>query len=473
MKVEQIYTGCLAQGAYYLESNGEAAVIDPLREPEAYIELAESRGAKIKYVFETHFHADFVSGHIDLAAKTGATIVYGPTTMETGYDMYVAKDGEEFKLGNATIRLIHTPGHTMESSCYLLINEEGKEEALFTGDTVFIGDVGRPDLAQKVIADLTQDKLARHLYHSIHNKILPLSDDLIVYPGHGAGSACGKNMSKETSDTLGNQKKNNYALRADMTEEEFVTAVLTGLTPPPGYFPHNVIMNIKGYESIDTVRERALKGLNAEEFKAVSDAEGTVVLDTRSAADFAAGHVPGAVNVGIDGSFASWVGTVIPDVNTPIVLVVDADRLDEVITRLSRVGFDKVNGYLDGGLSVWAGAGYPVAKVEQIDAVQLSELIDKGEEHIVDVRRASEYGSEHVVGVENHPLDYWKEALTALNKDERYYVHCAGGYRSMVFISLLMREGYLNLIDVKGGFSAIKETGKVKVTEYVCPTTLL
>lgn len=473
MKVEQIYTGCLAHGAYYLESNGEAAVIDPLREPEAYISLAESRGAKIKYVFETHFHADFVSGHIDLAAKTGATIVYGPTTMETGYDMYVAKDGEEFKLGNATIRLIHTPGHTMESSCYLLINEEGKEEALFTGDTVFIGDVGRPDLAQKVIADLTQDKLARHLYHSIHDKILPLSDDLIVYPGHGAGSACGKNMSKETQDTLGNQKKTNYALQADMTEQEFVDAVLTGLTPPPGYFPHNVIMNIKGYDSIDSVRDRALKSLSAVEFKHAADAEGVIVLDTRAAADFAAGHVPGSVNVGVEGSFASWVGTVIPDVNTPIVFIADEGKEEEVVTRLSRVGFDKVNGYLKGGVAAWGAEGFPVGKVEQIDADQLVELINHGEKRVIDVRRASEYGSEHVVDVENLPLDYWKDALTAMNEKEKYYVHCAGGYRSMVFISLMKREGYMNLVDVKGGFSAIKATGKAKITDYVCPTTLL
>jgi hydroxyacylglutathione hydrolase len=473
MKVEQIYTGCLAQGAYYLESNGEAAVIDPLREPEAYISLAESRGAKIKYVFETHFHADFVSGHIDLAAKTGATIVFGPTGMEMGFKAHVGADGEEFKLGNATIRLIHTPGHTMESSCFLLINEEGKEEALFTGDTVFIGDVGRPDLAQKVIADLTQDKLARHLYHSIHDKVLPLSDDLIVYPGHGAGSACGKNMSKETQDTLGNQKKMNYALRADMTEQEFVDAVLTGLTPPPGYFPHNVIMNIKGYDSIDDVRDRALKGLSASEFKSASDVDGVVILDTRSAADYAAGHVPGSVNVGVEGSFASWVGTVIPDVKTSIVFVADEGTEDEVVTRLSRVGFDNVNGYLKGGISSWASEGYPVGKVEQVDAEQLIELINKGEKNVIDVRRASEYGSEHIVDVENLPLDYWKDALTAMDKDEKYYVHCAGGYRSMVFISLMKKEGFMNLVDVKGGFSAIKATGKAQITDYVCPTTLL
>lgn len=473
MKVEQIYTGCLAQGAYYLESNGEAAVIDPLREPETYISLAESRGAKIKYVFETHFHADFVSGHIDLAKKTGATIVFGPTSMETGFKSYIAKDGEEFKLGNATIRLIHTPGHTMESSCFLLINEEGKEEALFTGDTLFIGDVGRPDLAQKVIAEMTQEKLARHLYHSLREKIMTLSDDLIVYPGHGAGSACGKNMSKETTDTLGNQKRTNYALKPEMTEDEFVKEVLTGLTPPPGYFPHNVIMNIKGYDSIDNVRERALRGLGAGDFRTASEAKDAIVLDTRDAADFAAGHIPGAINVGIDGSFASWVGTVIPDVNTPIVFVAKEGREEEVVTRLSRVGFDHVNGFLKGGMDSWKAEGYPVAKVEQITAEELVDLINKGEEHVVDVRRASEYNSEHVVGVENFPLDYWKDALTGMKADERYFVHCAGGYRSMVFISLMEREGYHHLVDVKGGFSAIKNTGKAKVTDYVCPTTLL
>ena len=473
MKVEQIYTGCLAQGAYYLESNGEAAVIDPLREPEAYIALAESRGAKIKYVFETHFHADFVSGHIDLAAKTGATIVFGPTAMEMGFKAHVGHDGEEFKLGNAIIRLIHTPGHTMESSCFLLINEEGKEEALFSGDTVFIGDVGRPDLAQKVIAEMTQDKLARHLYHSIHDKILPLSDDLIVYPGHGAGSACGKNMSKETQDTLGNQKKTNYALSTEMSEDDFVKAVLTGLTPPPGYFPHNVIMNIKGYDSIDDVRERALKGLTASEFKSAADTEGVVVLDTRSAAEYASGHVPGSVNVGVEGSFASWVGTVIPDVKTSIVFIADEGQEEEVVTRLSRVGFDNVNGFLKGGINAWSKEGYPVGKVEQVDADELLALMNKGEKNVIDVRRASEYSSEHLVDVANYPLDYWKDSLASLKENERYYVHCAGGYRSMVFISLLKKEGYLNLVDVKGGFSAIKATGKAKVTDYVCPTTLL
>ncbi|MFM1876062.1 MAG: hypothetical protein RL266_1799 [Bacteroidota bacterium] len=474
MKVEQLYTGCLAHGAYYIESNGEAAIIDPLREVQQYIDMAAERGAKIKYIFETHFHADFVSGHVDLAKKTGAPIVYGPTQMETGFDTFVAKDGEKFQLGNAQITLIHTPGHTMESSCYLLTSEEGKDEAIFTGDTLFIGDVGRPDLAQHVIADLTQEKLANHLFDSLRNKLMPLNDDIIVYPGHGAGSACGKNMSKETSDTLGNQKKTNYALRADMTREEFVKELLTGLTPPPSYFPKNVVMNIKGYDSIDNVMSRGIKPLSVREFEAAMEETGAVVIDTRKAQDFAKGFIPNSYSIGIDGSFAVWVGTLITDIEQKILLVGDEERIPEVVTRLARVGYDHAIGYLDGGIEAWKAEGKAIDAVESISAAEFAarEAADKSIK-IVDVRKKSEYDSEHIVNAINAPLDYINDSMTKLNKDETYYVHCAGGYRSMIFTSILRSKGYKNLIDVDGGFNAIKDSGKFEVTAYVCPTTML
>ncbi len=473
MKVEQIYTGCLAQGAYYIESNGEAAIIDPLREVTPYIEMAEKRNAKIKYVFETHFHADFVSGHIDLAKKTGAAIVFGPTTMELGFDAIVAQDNQEFQIGNAKIRVIHTPGHTLESSCFLLINEEGKEEAIFTGDTLFIGDVGRPDLAQKVIADLTQDKLASMLFDSLRNKIMPLSDDLIVYPAHGAGSACGKNMSKETSDTLGNQKKNNYALRADMTREEFIKELITGLTPPPGYFPQNVMLNIKGYDSIDEVLDRGTRALNPVEFEAAANETGAVVLDTRAPQTFAKGFVPNSINIGIDGSFAVWVGTLIPDVKQEILIVADEGREEEVVTRLARVGYDFTIGYLKGGFEAWKNAGKEIDTITSVPVDELVKKMEEGEVNILDVRKASEYYSEHIPDAVNAPLDYINDSMTKVDKNKTYYVHCAGGYRSMIFASILRARGYENLIDVQGGFKAIKDSGKIKVTDYVCPTTML
>lgn len=474
MKVEQLYTGCLAHGAYYIESNGEAAIIDPLREVQQYIDMAAERGAKIKYIFETHFHADFVSGHVDLAKKTGAPIVYGPTQMETGFETFVGKDGEKFKLGNAEITLIHTPGHTMESSCYLLTNEEGEDEAIFTGDTLFIGDVGRPDLAQHVIADLTQEKLASHLFDSLRNKLMPLSDDIIVYPGHGAGSACGKNMSSETSDTLGNQKKTNYALRPDMTKEEFVKELLTGLTTPPSYFPKNVLMNIQGYDSIDNVLSRGIKPLSPREFEAAMEETGAVVIDTRQAQKFAEGFIPNSYSIGIDGSFAVWVGTLITDIEQKILLVGDEERIPEVVTRLARVGYDHAIGYLKGGMEAWKEAGNEVDTLESISAAEFAnrEAADKSIK-IVDVRKKSEYDSEHIVNAINAPLDYINDSMTKLDKDETYYVHCAGGYRSMIFTSILRSKGYKNLIDVDGGFNAIKDSGKFEVTEYVCPTTLL
>lgn len=473
MKVEQIYTGCLAQGAYYIESNGEAAVIDPLREVDQYITMAKERNAKIKYVFETHFHADFVSGHIDLAKKTGADIVYGPTTTKTEFAFIVGKDGQEFKLGKAKIKLLHTPGHTMESSCYLLIDEKGNETALFSGDTLFIGDVGRPDLAQKVIAELTQEKLAAHLYDSLRNKIMPLSDDVIVYPGHGAGSACGKMMSDETTDTLGHQKKTNYALRADMGKEEFIDAILTGLTPPPGYFPQNVLINIQGYENIDSVIKKGTKPLSVNAFEKALEESCAIVVDTRDAQDFATGYIPDSYNIGIDGSFANWVGTTIVNTKQAILIVADEGREQEVVKRLARIGFDNTLGYLKGGINAWKRAGKELEMITSITANDLAIIKQKESVAILDVRRASEYNSEHVLNAINTPLDYIKNSIKTIDKNKTYYVHCKSGYRSMVFLSILKSMGFENLIDIKGGFKAIKKTGKFNISEYKEPTTML
>jgi glyoxylase-like metal-dependent hydrolase (beta-lactamase superfamily II)/rhodanese-related sulfurtransferase len=474
MKIEQIYTGCLAQGAYYIESNGEAAVIDPLREVKPYLERAEKNNVKIKYVFETHYHADFVSGHIDLSKKTGAPIVYGPVLIQPGFDAIIAEDGQKFKLGNVTLTAIHTPGHTMESTCYLLTDENGKDVALFTGDTLFIGDVGRPDLAQKVVKELTQDKLAAHLYDSLRNKIMPLNDDIIVYPAHGAGSACGKNMSKETSDTLGNQKKTNYALRPELTKEQFIKEVITGLMPPPGYFPSNVLMNIKGYESIDTVMERGTQALSAEAFEAAANETNALILDARHEQAFAKGFIPNSINIGIDGSFAPWVGTLIPDVQQQILVVAEEERINEVITRLARVGYDHAIGYLKGGFETWLKAGKEIDTIESIDAIELQKRKAANPDHVIlDVRRKSEYDSEHLVGAENLPLDYINQNMSEIDKKKTYYVHCAGGYRSMTFVSTLRARGYINLIDIQGGFKALKESGLFTITDYVCPTTLL
>jgi glyoxylase-like metal-dependent hydrolase (beta-lactamase superfamily II)/rhodanese-related sulfurtransferase len=472
MKVEQIYTGCLAQGAYYIESDGEAVVIDPLREVQPYIEKAEQNKAKIKYVLETHFHADFVSGHLDLSKKTGAPIVYGPMA-KPEFDAYIAKDGEELKVGKIKLRVLHTPGHTMESTCYLLIDEKGKETALFSGDTLFIGDVGRPDLAQKVASDLTQDKLAGHLFDSLRNKIMTLPDDVIVYPAHGAGSACGKNMSKETSDTLGNQKLHNYALRKDMTRDEFIKEVTTGLVAPPAYFPLNVMMNIQGYESIDKVLERGQHALSPEAFETAANETGALVLDTRDPQTFAKGFVPNSINIGIDGSFAPWVGAMIPDIRQELLIVADKGREEEVITRLARVGYDHTIGYLAGGFEAWAEAGKEVDQIESISAEELAKRMAKEDVNILDVRKNSEYLSEHLVNAENTPLDFINDQMAKIDKDKTYYVHCAGGYRSMVFNSILRARGFDKLIDVKGGFKALKEAGKFEITDYVCPTTLL
>ncbi|MDO8368222.1 MAG: MBL fold metallo-hydrolase [Saprospiraceae bacterium] len=473
MKIEQIYTGCLAHAAYYLESNGEAAIFDPLREIEPYLNRAAKSNAKIKYVFETHFHADFVSGHLDLAKKTGAKIVFGPTA-KPGYEAITAEDGQIFKVGDYAVKVIHTPGHTMESTTYLLIDENGKEHGIISGDTLFIGDVGRPDLAQHVIAELTQEKLAGHLYDSLRNKIMPLSDDLIVYPNHGAGSACGKNMSKETTDTLGHQKQVNYALNPNLTKEQFIKEILTGLTAPPGYFPQNVLMNIKGYESFDEVMKRGTQALSPRAFDAAANETEALVLDTRDAQKFSEGFIPNAINIGIDGNFAPWVGALIPDVKQQILLVTDPGREEEVITRLARVGYDYCIGYLDGGFDAWKNAGMEVDKIERVTAEQLAEILAKNPKApVIDVRKQSEYGSEHILDVENAPLDSINESMLSIPKDQPVYIHCAGGYRSMIFASILRARGFDNLVDVIGGFKAIKDSNKFKVTDYVCPTTLL
>lgn len=474
MKIEQIYTGCLAQGAYYLESDGEAAIIDPLREVQPYIDMAKKRNASIKYVFETHFHADFVSGHVDLAKKTGATIVYGPTKMETGFPSLIAADGQVFPLGKAKIKLIHTPGHTMESSCYLLIDETGKETALFTGDTLFIGDVGRPDLAQHVIADMTERKLAGHLYDSLQNKILPLNDDIIVYPAHGAGSACGKNLSKQTFDTLGNQKKTNHALRPGLSKEIFINELLSGLTPPPGYFPKNVLMNIGGYDSIDIVLSRGTKALSMDEFEAAANETNAIIIDTRRAEIFSKGFIPNSINIGIDGNFAVWIGTLVPDIKQHILIVADEGREKEIITRLARVGYDHAIGFLKGGFDAWKKSGKEIETIPSVSVEEFAAAETKNSTiNILDVRKTSEYDSEHIVNAVNAPLDYINESMLLIDKNKTYYVHCAGGYRSMSFASILKARGYENLINVDGGFSAIKASGKFQITNYVCPTTML
>ena len=472
MKIEQIYTGCIAHAAYYLESNGEVAIFDPLREVQPYIDRAAKDNAKIKYVFETHFHADFVSGHLDLMKKTGAKIVFGPTA-KPAYEALVAEDNQLFYIGDCTVKVIHTPGHTRESTTYLLIDENGKEHGIITGDTLFIGDVGRPDLAQHVVADLTEEKLAGYLFDSLRNKIMPLSDELIVYPNHGAGSACGKMMSKETTDTLGNQKKFNYALRSDMTKEEFIKALLTGLTTPPGYFPQNVLMNIKGYESLDNIMERGRRPLSAEEFETAANETEALVLDTRISTEFARGFIPNSINIGIDGSFAQWVGEMIPGIKQEILLVTEEGREEESIIRLSRVGYDNTLGFLKGGFNAWQAAGKDTETVSRINVDEFAEKMANEVPIVIDVRKKSEYDSEHVEGVSNIPLNSINQHLAEFPKDKPFVLYCAGGYRSMLAASILKSRGWDNFVDVAGGFAAIKAAGKVPLTEYVCPTTLL
>lgn len=468
MKIEQIYTGCLAQGAYYIESNGEAVIIDPLRETQPYIERAQQNNAKIKYVLETHFHADFVSGHLDLAQKTGAIIVYGPTARPS-FDAHIAADGEVLKVGNVTITVLHTPGHTMESTTYLLKDEAGNPHAIFTGDTLFIGDVGRPDLAQKA-GSITQEDLAGFLYDSLHNKIMPLPNDVLVYPAHGAGSACGKNMSKETFDTLGNQKATNYALKA-ATKEQFIKEVTDGLLPPPAYFPQNVAMNKGVIPSVDTVKEKGLRALTPDQFELVAEAEGALVLDTRNAEIFKDGFIPRSINIGIKGEFAPWVGAMIPDVKHPLLIVADEGAEEEVVTRLARVGYDNVFGFLKGGVAAWKASGMDTDTIACIDAEEFAKRFNTEKIRVVDVRKDGEYEAEHVDGAWHASLQYINANLAAFSKDETNYLHCAGGYRSMIAASLLKARGIHNLVEVRGGFNAIKKTN-VKVTDHVCPSTL-
>lgn len=470
MKVEQIYTGCIAHAAYYIESKGEAAVFDPLREVQPYIDRATTDNAKIKYVFETHFHADFVSGHLDLAKKTGATIVYGPTA-KPGFEAHIAADNETFKVGDYTIKTIHTPGHTMESTTYLLIDEKGTEHGIITGDTLFIGDVGRPDLAQHVIEDLTEDKLAGYLFDSLRNKIMPLNDNLIVYPNHGAGSACGKKMSKETTDTLGNQKKTNYALDPSLSKDEFKKSILTGLVAPPQYFPQNVLMNIQGYESLDHIMERATNPLSPNEFELLANETGALMLDTRDANSFAQKHIPNSINIGLDGSFAMWVGEMILDLKQPILLITEPGMEEEAIIRLSRVGYDNSIGYLKDGIQAWVDSGKETESVAQISATDFEKIMPQNPV-VIDVRKKSEFDSEHVIGAENIPLNEINKHLAAIPKDQHFYLHCAGGYRSMLAASILKQRGWSNFTDVAGGFAEIAQTSVPK-SEYVCPTTLL
>lgn len=468
MKIKQIYTGCLAQGAYYIESNGEVAIIDPLREVQPYIDKANKNKAKIKYIFETHFHADFVSGHVTLAEKTGAPIIFGPTA-ETKFKSYVAKDGEVFQLGEITITVLHTPGHTLESSCYLLKDKDGKDYALFSGDTLFLGDVGRPDLAQK-FANMTKEQLAGILYDSLRNKIMTLADDVIVYPAHGAGSACGKNLSTETVGTIGEQKQVNYALRADMTKDEFIQEVTDGLLPPPVYFPLNAQLNREGYENVEDIVRDAV-AYDLETFEMVANKIDTVILDVRHQDDFAKGHVPRSIFIGIDGDFAPWVGALIPDIKQPLLLITPLGREEESIIRLARVGYDNTLGYLDGGFDSWKNDGREYDTVNSVSATTLEEILDEAEQEkqkvgIFDVRKDFEYEKEHVVDVHSTPLDTINDHLAEFPKEEEFYLHCAGGYRSMIAASILKARGYHNLVNVAGGFNAIKKT-EIKTTHGI------
>ncbi|WP_209404094.1 rhodanese-like domain-containing protein [Pseudozobellia sp. WGM2] len=469
MKIEQIYTGCLAQGAYYVESRGEVAIIDPLREVEPYLKRAKADKAQIKFIFETHFHADFVSGHVTLSKETGAPIVYGPNA-NPSFDAIIAEDGQVFQLGDITIHALHTPGHTMESTTYLLRDATGKDHAIFSGDTLFLGDVGRPDLAQKA-ADMTQDDLAGILYDSLRNKIMPLADEVVVYPAHGAGSACGKNMMKETVDTLGNQKKMNYALRADMTKEEFVAEVTEGLLPPPKYFPLNVKMNKEGYEDIGDVLTRGTTALDPKSFEDTANETGAIVLDVRHQKDFTEGHVPRSIYIGLNGDFAPWVGALIADTQQPLLLVCPKGKEEEAVTRLSRVGFDGTIGYLKGGFEAWKEAGKDFDTITTLSADEVKRRVENDSVPVFDVRKESEYLSEHVKKATNTPLDFLNNFMNDFPEDKDFYVHCAGGYRSVIAASILKSRGVHNLFDVEGGFAALKSSG-VRVTDYVCPTTL-
>ena len=468
MKIEQLYTGCLAQGAYYIESKGEVAIIDPLRETQQYIDKAEANNAKIKYIFETHFHADFVSGHVDLAKKTGATIVFGPGA-STEYDIHSAIDNEEFKIGKITIKVLHTPGHTLESSTYLLINENGKDHAIFSGDTLFLGDVGRPDLAIK--SDLTKEDLAVMLFDSLRNKIMPLADDIIVYPAHGAGSACGKNLSKETVGVLGEQKKINYALRADMTKAEFVKEVLDGIAAPPQYFAKNAMMNKTGYSNFEYVLKKGDSPLNPEEFEALTNHESALVLDVRPQSEFIKSHIPNSIFIGLNGGFAPWVGALITDIKQPIILVAPEGKEVEAVTRLSRVGYDNTLGYLQGGIEAWVSSGRDIETLESISAEIFANRVKSGGINILDVRKDGEYTASHLEDAQHFALDFINNNMNQVHKNKTYHIHCAGGYRSVIAASILKARGYNNLVDVAGGFVAIKKTD-LPTTDFVCPSTL-
>lgn len=469
MKIEQIYTGCLAQGAYYIVSGNEAAIIDPLREIKPYLERLEKDQVKLKYIFETHFHADFVSGHLDLSNKTGAPIVYGPTA-KPEFDAIIAEDNQIFEIGKIKIKVLHTPGHTLESSTYLLIDKDGKETAIFSGDTLFLGDVGRPDLAQKS-GELTEKDLAGMLYESLHSKILPLDDSITVYPAHGAGSACGKNMQKETVDTLGNQKRTNYALNQP-TKESFIAEVLDGLTAPPKYFGMNVALNKGGYESFEKVLKKGNNPISVEDFENAVEETGALILDTRSAADFHKGFVPNSINIGIKGDFAPWVGAMIVDVQQPIILVSDLGSEEEVITRLSRVGFDNVVGFLEGGFESWKNAGKEIDEIKRISAEQFASEFSQNQK-VIDVRKETEYEAEHVDEAYSKPLAYINDWVNSIDNSEHFHLHCAGGYRSMIAASILQSRGYRNFTEVEGGFNAIKKFDNVPTSNFVCQTKTL
>lgn len=469
MKIEQIYTGCLAQGAYYITSHGEAAIIDPLRETQPYLNRIERDGVKLKYIFETHFHADFVSGHLDLSKETGADIVYGPTA-QPEFKATMATDNQLFELGKIKIKVLHTPGHTLESSTYLLIDENGKDHAIFSGDTLFIGDVGRPDLAQKS-ASMTQEQLAGMLFHSLRDKIMTLADDVIVYPAHGAGSACGKNMSKETVSTIGNQKKTNYALRANMTETEFITEVTDGLQPPPAYFGMNVAMNKKGYDSFDEVLQHGMNPLSISEFETVADEMGALILDTRNNGDFAKGFIPQSINIGINGDFAPWVGALIANVNQPIILITEVGKEEETVTRLSRVGFDNLVGHLNGGFVAWKKAGKEIDTVNRITTDQFKTEVKIGESKIIDIRKQSEYSAEHIEDAYSKPLANINDWIKDLDPKEHFFMHCAGGYRSMIAASILQARGFRNFSEIEGGFNAIAKTD-IPRTDFVCQSKI-
>jgi len=468
MKIEQIYTGCLAQGAYYIESNGEIAIIDPLRETQQYVDKANAENGTIKYIFETHFHADFVSGHVDLAKKTDATIVFGPSAT-TSYKAHIATDNEEFKIGNITIKVLHTPGHTLESATFLLIDENGNNHAIFSGDTLFLGDVGRPDLAIK--SDLTKEDLAGMLFESLRNKIMPLADEVIVYPAHGAGSACGKNLSKETVGTIGDQKQTNYALRADMTKEEFVKEVLDGIPPPPQYFAKNALMNKTGYDTFETVLQKGDIALDSEEFEALANHEGALVLDVRTQADYIKAHIPNSIFIGINGGFAPWVGALITDLKQPILLVVPEGKSKETVTRLSRVGYDNTLGYLKGGMDAWKAAGKEIDSLESISAEEFENRTTSEKVNILDVRKDGEYNAMHLEDAQHFALDFINDNMNAIDANKKYYVHCAGGYRSVIAVSILKARGFNELVDIAGGFGALKKTD-LPTTNFVCPSTL-